>query len=72
MCEPAKPGNNKHMVLRPINAAAYITGRHPDLLRRWYRQGRLTAACDTRTRAILIDLTQAAGISAATQHRRAA
>lgn len=57
------------MVLRPIAAAAHITGRRPSLIRRWYLQGHLTAACDTHTRAVLVDLTEATHLSNQRQTR---
>jgi len=61
------------MPLRPITAAAYITRRHPQLIRRWIYTGRLThTACDVRTRALLVDLTELVNLSAAVQKRRAA
>lgn len=55
------------MPLRPISAAAFITRRHPDLVRRWYLAGRLTAACDVRTRAVLVDVAELVALSATRQ-----
>lgn len=55
------------MPLRPITAAAYITRRHPDLVRRWYLSGRLTSACDLKTRAILVDVAELVALSATRQ-----
>jgi hypothetical protein len=59
-------------VLRPIPAAAFMTRRHPDLIRRWYRSGRLTAACDVATRAVLVDVAELARYSSTRQTRAAA
>jgi hypothetical protein len=58
------------VVLRPITAAAFITGRHPILIRRWITQGAITAACDVATHALLVDVGEATRVSATRQTRR--
>lgn len=61
------------MPLRPVPAAAYLVNRNPGLIRRWVYTGRLThTACDTRTRALLVDVAETVHLSAAVQKRRAA
>lgn len=58
------------MVLRSIATVAAYTGRHRTLIHQWIREGRLTAACDTRTRDVLVDLAEATRLSNATPRRR--
>lgn len=64
-------GNHKHMaVLRPIAAAAHITGRHRTLIHSWIRTGQLTTVRDPHTRQTLVDLVEVAQLSARTPRRR--
>jgi len=58
------------VALRPILAVAFIAGRRPSLLRRWYLAGDLTSACDVGTRAVLVDVTEAVELSDARQRRK--
>jgi hypothetical protein len=59
------------VVLRPLAAAAFITGRRPQVIYRWHQQGALkTTACDVATRVLLVDLVEVARLSATRQTRR--
>lgn len=54
------------VLLRPLAVAAYLTDRDPQVIRRWYLDGRLpTAACDVASRAVLVELHEVAALSAA-------
>ncbi len=60
-----------HMpVLRPITAAAYLTGRSRSHIHTWARQGLITSACNIRTKALLVDLVEVARLSQDTPRRR--
>lgn len=46
--------------LRPLWAAARWLDRSEDTVRDWYKRGLITAACDVRSRQLLVDLTDVA------------
>lgn len=46
------------MNLRPIAAAAYLAGVHPEAVRRWIRQGHIQATRHPTTRRIEVDITE--------------
>jgi hypothetical protein len=50
-------------MLRPVAAAAFVTGRHRTLIHQWARDGLVTSACDVRTRDLLVDLAEVAEVS---------
>ncbi len=51
------------MLLRPLSVAAFLTGRHPDLIRRWVRQG-LVSAVKAPSGETLVDLRSLAQVDA--------
>jgi len=56
--------------LRPIWVAAQGTGRPERTIRTWAARGRVTSACDLRTRELLVDIVQVAKLANATLARR--
>jgi hypothetical protein len=57
---------------RPVWATAIATGRPERTIRTWVWQLRVTSACDLRTRALLVDVVEAARISEAAARRNRA
>ncbi len=56
--------------LRPVWVPAQELGRSQETIRSWAKQGRITSACDLRTRELLVDVVQCHRLHHATPVRR--